>query len=153
MLSPGASREDMLCKGNLDPVGPSFVKTLSGSSLNTYNLKLQIKETLEIHRIFFQKLGFLDIKARTALKKTIKNNSERARWSSRRRRPLRRREARQSVSAALWEGGAPHWITLLKTQIRPDVLVVCSYLYMATLVFGGGPLGVLSKLLSTVIVS
>lgn len=57
------------------------------------------------------------------------------------------------LSAALWEGGAPHWITLLKTQIRPDVLVVCSYLYMATLVFGGGPLGVLSKLLSTVIVS
>lgn len=59
MLSPGASREDMLCKGNLDPVGPYFVKTLSGSSLNTYNLKLQIKETSEIHRIFFKKLGFL----------------------------------------------------------------------------------------------
>lgn len=69
----------MLCKGNLDPVGSSFVKTLSGSSLDTHNLRLQIKETSEIHKIFFfKKLGFLDIKARTALKKTIKNNSESA---------------------------------------------------------------------------
>lgn len=43
----------MRFKGNLDPVGPSVVKTLSDSSLDTYNLKLQIKETSEILEIFF----------------------------------------------------------------------------------------------------
>lgn len=62
-----------------------------------------------------------------ALKKTVKNNSESARGSSRRRCPPRRREERRSVSA-LWERGAPHWITLPKMQIGPNVLVVWLYL-------------------------
>lgn len=79
MLSPGASREDMLCKGNLDPAGLSFVKTLSGSSLNTYHLKLQIKETSEIHRIFFLETWVSRHQSKNCAEKTIKNNSERAR--------------------------------------------------------------------------
>lgn len=53
----------------MTPVGCSFVKTLSDSSFYTYNLKAQIKELRDPQDIPFLKLGFLDIKARTALTK------------------------------------------------------------------------------------
>lgn len=55
----------------MTPVGCSFVRTLPGSSLYTYNLKLQIRELRDPRDILFLKLGFLDIKERTALKKRL----------------------------------------------------------------------------------
>lgn len=48
-------------------------------------------------------------------------------------------------ASELWEGGAPPWITIPQTQMRPNVLMVWLYLYMVDLTFGDGVLGVLSE--------
>lgn len=49
-------------------------------------------------------------------------------------------KGREAKRAGAVGGGAPHWITLLKMQIQPNVLAAWLHLYMVALVFGGGPL-------------
>lgn len=58
--------------------------------------------------------------------------------------PTKEKEERQRVSV-LWEGRTPRWITLSEMQMRPNALVVWLHLYIVALIFGDGPLGVLSE--------